>query len=215
LQSGVSDQVTAWICTSDPKAAEDLAHRIATRGYHTIDQASTSSHLALHHAAQALLTNACDAALVVGWTLLDESIYQDRTHEAIFSPTNRVRAFDQAANGLLLGEGMAAVVLQRAVDATAKVHALLLGSAVTQNSPETPRTWPDQAAEERAIWGALHTAHVRPQDVHFVEMVANGTSMGDHTEVHAVASVLGRHGVALGGFNANLGHPRTAAGWCR
>ena len=77
---------------------------------------STSSHVAIHNASRALLTPTFDAALVVGIQLFhggSEFYHQcDATGQKVQSQTDKVRAFDEAADGLLFGEGIAAVVLQ-------------------------------------------------------------------------------------------------------
>ena len=83
-------------------------------------------------------------------------------------------------------------------------------ATTVQLDTSTGRTVPELIRE------ALSNANISADAVSFTEMVANGTDMGDYTEVQAVANNLladdRTSPLVLGGFNANLGHPTHACG---
>ena len=185
----------------------------------TVDHISTSSHVALHTACERLNRDKCEVAIVAASDLfLSTAFHQWSWDQGLLSPRGQINAFDQTADGTVYGEACVGLALRRAADTEPGVeqHALILGSAVVKNREGSRSYFPDQEAEETAILEALKVAGVKPGDIRFTEMVANGTVYGDDAELDAVYNVLGtcerRNPLVLGGFNANIGHATYCCG---
>ncbi|HYS41521.1 MAG TPA: polyketide synthase, partial [Pseudonocardiaceae bacterium] len=119
---------------------------LATRvGYHlnldgpalSVQTACSTSLVAIHLAAQALLNYECDAALAGGVTVrVPHGIGYQYQEGSIFSPDGHCRPFDAHANGTTVGSGAGVVVLKRLADAVAdgdRIDAVLLGTAINND----------------------------------------------------------------------------------
>jgi phthiocerol/phenolphthiocerol synthesis type-I polyketide synthase E len=123
-----------------------------------VDTACSSSLLAVHLAARSLRAGECDLAVVAGVSALVHPaamVQACRAH--MLAADGRCKTFDAAADGFLIGEGCGVVVLQRSTDATRdrrRLHALLRGSAVTQDGRSNGMTAPSRSAQVAVIKAA-------------------------------------------------------------
>ncbi|WP_327046160.1 acyltransferase domain-containing protein [Microbispora sp. NBC_01189] len=200
-------------------AANRLSYAFDLRGPSlSVDTACSSSLVAVHLAAQSLRNGESDAALVGGVSLaLSPVIGLNYGLLGGISPTGRCRAFDADADGIVRGEGVAVVLLERLSDAVRNgdpVIAVLRGSAVNQDGRTNGLTAPSAAAQSDVVRSAWRDAGVTPADVGLVETHGPGTRLGDPIEVAALAEVFGDDGVrcALGSVKTNMGHLEAAAG---
>lgn len=131
------------------------------------------------------------------------------------SPSGRARPFDVAADGLLVGEGCAAVAVMRGADARrrgvpsrATIAAIATGVDGGRSTPLRPD--PDgQLTVLRRAWRGLD-----PANAAFVEAHATGTPLGDRAEVEAASRFFtGRSApLPLASSKGASGHLLTAAG---
>lgn len=187
-----------------------------------VQTACSTSLVAIHLAAQSLLSGECDLALAGGATieLPHGHGYLFRENE-ILAKDGKCRPFDAEATGTLFGSGAGIVVLRRLEDALAdgdEVRAVLLGSAVN-NDGSQKAGWlaPSVQGQTDAALEALAVAGVDPSTVAFLEAHGTGTAVGDPIEVQALAQAYrGQDGmpspILLGSVKANIGHLDTAAG---
>ncbi|MEM7410829.1 MAG: amino acid adenylation domain-containing protein [Myxococcota bacterium] len=206
---------------------DNLATRVA---YHldlagpavTVQSGCSSSLVAVHLAAQSLLTGDSDVAIAGGVTV-NAGQGRGYLHQpgGINAPDGRCRAFDAAAAGTVFGSGVGAVVLKRLSDALADgdtVHAVVLGSAMNNDGAiKQGYTAPSIEGQATVVADALARAGVDPADVDFVEAHGTGTAIGDPIEVAALARAFGSAAAAsgstvLGSVKSNLGHLDAAAG---
>lgn len=149
---------------------------------HTFSNACSAS---LHAAglAQDLLADGYERVVVAGVDVLTASMYGllDRVH--LESP-ERVRPFDAARRGVLIGEGAAAVVLTRGQAAPGGVTL----RSVALGCDAFHVTAPDPDGIERTMRAALADAGVGPADIDVVYTHGTGTLLNDDAE----ATVLGR-----------------------
>ena len=188
----------------------------------SVQTACSTSLVAVHLAAQALLSYECDAALAGGVTVRVPHGVGYAYHEgSIFSPDGHCRPFDAAANGTTVGSGAGAVVLKRLADAVAdgdRIDAVLLGSAANNDGAgKVGYTAPSVTGQARAIAAAQAVAGVRPEEISAVEAHGTGTRLGDPIEVAALTKVFGdgadrQSPVLLGSVKSNIGHLDSAAG---
>jgi acyl transferase domain-containing protein/D-arabinose 1-dehydrogenase-like Zn-dependent alcohol dehydrogenase/acyl carrier protein len=189
-----------------------------------VQSACATSLLAVHLAKESLLRGECDVALAGGSSVSASQKPGYLTGvDGMLSASGTVRPFDVEADGTVFGDGVGVVVLQRLSDAIemgSPIHAVLLGSAITNDG--APRSKPSFVAPSpegqiQAIRGALSDADVSPESIGYVEAHGTGTRLGDPIEADSLTSVfaereLPKKSCALGSVKANVGHLRQAAG---
>jgi acyl transferase domain-containing protein len=200
--------------------ASRAAYELGLRGPAvTVQTGCSTSLVAIHLAAQALLAGDCDAALAGGATVIVPAQLGTYTEGGILAPDGRCRAFDAGAQGTVGADGVVLVVLKRLADALAErdhVHAVLLGSAINNDSDaKIGFTAPSIDGQVRVIRAAHAAAQVDPATIGFVEAHGTGTALGDPIEVAALTRAFA--GAApqrclLGSIKSNLGHTDAAAG---
>ena len=132
----------------------------------------------------------------------------------------RCKAFDDAADGYVRGEGCGVVVLKRLADARAdgdRVLAVVRGSAVNTDGRTSGLTVPSGTAQQEVMRAALADARLEPREVQYVEAHGTGTSLGDPIEVAALDAVYGQaagraSALRIGSVKSNIGHLESAAG---
>jgi 3-oxoacyl-[acyl-carrier-protein] synthase II len=106
----------------------------------------------------------------------------------------RARPFSPGRGGLLLGDAVAAIVLEAepaARDRNAPVLARIPGWARTGDAYHVCRPAPDGSGLGRAIGGALERAGLRPEQLGYVNANATGAPLADSAETAALRGVLG------------------------
>jgi 3-oxoacyl-[acyl-carrier-protein] synthase II len=129
-------------------------------------------------------------------------------------PERASRPFDKARDGFVLGEGAAALVLERGDAARARgarVHARLAGAGGTADGYDLVAPHPEGEGAARAIGAALRDAGLSPSDIGHVNAHATSTPVGDTAEAAAIRSSLGEH-VMVSATKSQTGHLLGAAG---
>ncbi|MFE0105837.1 type I polyketide synthase [Streptomyces sp. NPDC059009] len=202
--------------------ASQISYRLGLTGpAMAVQTACSSSLVAVHLAVQALLNGDCDQALVVAAGIPYPQAGHLAVPGGIHSPTGRCRPFDEHADGVVAGAGVAAVVLRRLDDATADgcdPYGVVLGTAINNDGATKAGYYaPSVDGQEAVIRAALHAADVPGDTVGYLETHGTGTRIGDPIEWSAAAAALGALGarpgqVAVGALKANVGHLDNAAG---
>jgi len=131
-----------------------------------------------------------------------------------YSQRGEVRPFDVAADGTLVGEGAATLVLKRLPDALAsgdRIYAVIRGLGVAGGATPTP----DAETYERALERAYADATLAPGRVSYLETHGSGIPLEDRVEAEALASFFGRAdraSCAIGSAKPTIGHTGAAAG---
>jgi 3-oxoacyl-[acyl-carrier-protein] synthase II len=129
-------------------------------------------------------------------------------------PERASRPFDKGRDGFVLGEGAAALVLERADAAKARgarIHARLAGAGGTADGYDLVAPHPEGEGAARAIAAALRDAGLTPADIGHVNAHATSTPVGDTAEAAAIRSSLGEH-VMVSATKSQTGHLLGAAG---
>jgi 3-oxoacyl-[acyl-carrier-protein] synthase II len=186
--------VERWAADGYPVRPEELhfaaAVRAAAPGVHavvTISNACSAAGYALALGQDLLELGEADAVLVAGADSMTESMLA-MIGRFDTEPTDRIRPFDAARTGVLLGEGAAAVVLVRE-DATARPLARLLGCGLSCDARY--ETAPDLAGVRRAMSDAFDRAGRGPGDVGLVFAHGTGTRLNDPAEAAVLSEVFG------------------------
>ncbi|WP_098011892.1 type I polyketide synthase [Streptomyces sp. sk226] len=225
-EAGSGDWMTAkqvQVGTYPDFVAARAAFRLGLTGPAlTVSTACSSSLVAVHLACQALRAGDADLMLVGSAALhLPQVSGHVPVKGSTLSPTGAVRAFDAAADGTVGGNGAAAVLLKPLARALADgdtVHAVILGSAVTNDGADKRGfAAPGAAGQRDAVLGALRAAGVDAASIGYVEAHGTGTLKGDPIEFAALTEAFRAHTdrtgfCALGSTKPAIGHLDSAAG---
>ncbi len=122
------------------------------------------------------------------------------------------RPFDQRRDGLVVGEGAGALILEE-LDHARRRGAPILGEvagfACTNNGGDLILPSPEGIVQ--CLRAALENARLAPQDVDLVSAHATGTKMGDVIEAQAIGRVYG-DGPAVTGLKSYMGHTMGSCG---
>ncbi|WP_198679281.1 type I polyketide synthase [Thermomonospora amylolytica] len=189
-----------------------IAARVAGRlglggAAYTVDAAGAASLAALGAACRELTAGTADMVLCGGADLhngiADYLLYASA---GALSPTGRCAPFDASADGTVLGEGVACVVLKRLADAERdgdRIYAVVksVGACATGRRPALDR--------------AYRAAGVDPARVGLVEAHGTGVPDDDRAELAALTETFAGAEpgqVVLGSVKSRIGHTRCAAG---
>jgi len=223
LMDGVGEFLVRHTSNDKDFFATRLSYLLDLRGpCVNVQTACSTSLVAVHLGAQALLSRECDMALVGGATILtrEPKGYLYREGE-ILSQDGHCRAFDAKASGTLFGSGAGAVILKRlgdALDDGDTVYAVVRGSAVNNDGAQKVGYMaPSVEGQAAAISEAMAVAGVDPRSITYVEAHGTGTNVGDPIEVAALTQAfrtgtVDRQFCGLGSVKANIGHLDHAAG---
>ncbi|HXG48306.1 MAG TPA: type I polyketide synthase, partial [Methylomirabilota bacterium] len=204
-------------------AATRVSFKLDLRGPSVnVNTACSTSGVAAHIACQSLLGGECDMALVGGARIRVPMRVGYRYEEGgILSPDGHCRAFDADAQGTVVGNGVAFVVLRRLSDALRdgdRIVAVILGSAINNDgASKAGFTTPSVRGQAAAIAEALAVAGVAADTIGYIEAHGTGTAVGDPIEVAALTKAFrrstDRNGFcAIGSVKTNIGHLDAAAG---
>jgi acyl transferase domain-containing protein/NAD(P)H-dependent flavin oxidoreductase YrpB (nitropropane dioxygenase family)/NAD(P)-dependent dehydrogenase (short-subunit alcohol dehydrogenase family) len=199
-----------------------IANRLDLGGVnYTVDAACAASLAAIDLAVKELVTGASDLVLC-GGADLHNAVHDYLLFSAVqaLSPTGRCRTFDAGADGIVLGEGVAALVLKRLEDAERdgdRIYAVVKGVGGSSDGRSLGLTAPNREGQVRALERAYRHAGVSPAEVGLIEAHGTGTVVGDRTELQTLADIFGRAGAApgscgLGSVKSQIGHTKCAAG---
>jgi acyl transferase domain-containing protein/NAD(P)H-dependent flavin oxidoreductase YrpB (nitropropane dioxygenase family)/NAD(P)-dependent dehydrogenase (short-subunit alcohol dehydrogenase family) len=218
-----------------PKLTEDsfpgvlsnvIAGRIANRldlggVNYTVDAACASSLAAVDLGCKELAAGTSDL-VISGGADLHNSINDYLLFASVhaLSATGKCRTFDAKADGIALGEGVAAVVLKRLEDAVRdgdRVYAVIKGVGGSSDGKNLGLTAPRKEGQIRALERAYERAGISPADVSLVEAHGTGTVVGDKTELATLNEFFDEAGAAhhactLGSVKSQIGHTKCAAG---
>ncbi|MGK5729469.1 beta-ketoacyl-[acyl-carrier-protein] synthase family protein [Streptomyces sp. URMC 124] len=129
-------------------------------------------------------------------------------------PAAASRPFAPDRSGLVVAEGAAVLVLERAETARARkapVRAILAGCGQSTDAHHPTSPHPDATGSQQAVEAALRHARLEPEAIEHVNAHATGTRLGDAAE----ALMIGRlfpHRPPVTSVKGSLGHSLGAAG---
>jgi 3-oxoacyl-[acyl-carrier-protein] synthase II len=129
-------------------------------------------------------------------------------------PERASRPFDKGRDGFVLGEGAAALVLERADAAAARgatIYARLAGAGGTADGYDLVAPHPEGEGAGRAILAAIRDAGLTAADIGHVNAHATSTPIGDTAEANAIRNAIGDHPLVTA-TKSQTGHLLGAAG---
>jgi len=199
-----------------------IANRLDLGGVnYTVDAACAASLAAVDMAVKELVSGSSDMVLCGGADLhnsINDYLMFSSVHA--LSPTGQCHTFDANADGIVLGEGVACVVLKRLADAERdgdRIYAVIKGVAGASDGKSLGLTAPRKDGQVRALDRAYAAAGVSPAEVGMVEAHGTGTIVGDRTELATLVDVYTKAGAqrgtcVLGSVKSQIGHTKCAAG---
>ena len=127
-------------------------------------------------------------------------------------PDRASRPFDEGRDGLVVGEGGGALVLEERDAARARgarVHAEVLGYAITCDGSHI--TSPTPEGMSAAMTSSLENAGLSPGNIEYINAHATGTEKGDIAESQAMELIFGT-GVPVSSTKSFTGHTLGACG---
>ena len=195
-----------------------LAVRTGVHGeLRTYVTACVSASTAVADGAAMIVARRAERAVAAAGYLVSEDDFALFDAGRALARDGRVRPFSAGRQGLLLGDGFAAVVLEsRAAAARRGVPALagLAGWGRAGDAFHVCRPHPDGTGTGRAITAALRRAGVAPARVGYVNAHGTATPYNDPAEASGLHLALGEHAarVPVSSTKSLHGHCLDAAG---
>ncbi len=203
-------------------AAGRVANRFDLGGLNcSIDAACASSLAALYLGVKELENRTSDMVIVGGAdTLQNPFTYLCFSKTQALSPLGKCRTLDQSADGTVLGEGIAVVILKRLADAERdgdRIYAVIKAVDAASDGRDKSLTAPRLEGQVRALQKAYTKAGFSPSTVGLIEAHGTGTVVGDQVEVQALNRVFNdqrsnQQSCAIGSVKSMIGHTKAAAG---
>ena len=163
----------------------------ATRVY---TSACVAASTAVADAAAAVARGRVTCVVVAAGYLVDPDQFALFDAGRALAPDGRVRPFSARRGGLLLGDGVGAVVVESASAAArrgAEILARLAGWGRSGDAYHVCRPRPDGAGLARAITAAVQRGSIRAEAIGYVNAHGSGTEHSDAAEAAALHLALG------------------------
>lgn len=192
---------------------------------YTLDAACASSLYAIDLAVQELLSGDLEAVITGGVAKADALFTQlGFCQLRAMGASGYLTPFDQKADGLIVGEGAAALVLKRLDTALAHGdHILAVIRGVGLSNDQTGNILAPQAEGQlRAMKNAWRKAGLSPASAGLIEAHGTATILGDRVEITTLKELLtddefdqpdaAAPAPVIGSVKSNIGHLLSAAG---
>lgn len=184
-----------------------------------LDTACSSSLAAVHYACQSLRNQESDLA-IVGSIKINLFPMKPKYYNKTESQDGHTRTYDENAEGLGIGEGVASVLLKPLSDAIRdkdSVYAVIHGTAMNTDGRTNGFTSPNSKAQARVIMDAWKDARINPMDVSYIETHGTATKLGDSIEISGINEAFShftkrKNFCAVGSVKTNIGHLDHASG---
>lgn len=176
----------------------------------TFSNACSAANHALGFAHDLLTLDECDIAIVAATDAITESMFGllDRVN-----PMNPeiLLPFDRNRRGVIMGEGAAAMVLEKETT-RAPVHAWLESVGISCDAFDI--TAPHKDGIVRAMCDAHQRAGIIPEDVDLLFVHGTGTVQNDINEAKAIQQVFNKapEKLRISGLKSLIGHTSGASG---
>jgi 3-oxoacyl-[acyl-carrier-protein] synthase II len=122
--------------------------------------------------------------------------------------------FDQAREGLVLGEGGAILVLESeelAIRRNAPIYGQILGFGFTCDADHVSAPAVDNRVASKAIEQCLHRSQLRKDQINYIHAHGTSTRLNDEREANLIKSIFGLQ-VAVSSTKGATGHTLGASG---
>ena len=174
-----------------------------------VSTACSSSAKVFGNAARMIEAGVCDAAVVGGVdSLCLTSLYGFNSLGLV--SREPCRPFDEARDGISIGEGAGFVLLEKRHCAR-DGEAMLLGVGESCDAHHMSTPHPDGTGARLAMQRALESAALRPRDIDYINLHGTATKSNDAAEDHATYDLFG-DAIPCSSTKGSTGHLLGAAG---
>ncbi len=187
----------------------------------SINTSCSSSLVAIDVACHKLRANEIDMAIAGGITVYNNPAAFVMMHNAgMLSATGKCRPFDDAADGIVVGDGAGAIVLKRLAEARREndqIYSVVRGIGTNQDGKTSGITVPSFLAQSRLVESIYRRNRIDAESIQYIEAHGTATKLGDPIEIHALTHAFSqfterKQFCGIGSLKANIGHTTAAAG---
>ncbi len=178
-----------------------------------IANACASGTNAIGHAFALIRAGEKTRVLCGGYDAISEMVFVGFDSLQASTP-EKIRPFDRARSGLVLGEGAALFALEEwesAIDRGAPIIAEITGYGISTDNHHLTQPHPSGIGPRQAMERALRSARRRPDEVDYINAHGTATAFNDATEGAAIAALFGAH-TPVSSTKSMMGHALGAAG---
>ena len=125
-------------------------------------------------------------------------------------PKTASRPFDKERDGFVLGEGGGALILEELEHAQkrgATIYAEMVGGGMSADAYHLTAPHPEGLGVINVMKYALEDAHMKPEDIDYINVHGTSTPLGDVAELIAIQKVFGEHA-----YNLNISATKSMTG---
>lgn len=189
----------------------------------TFTSGSTSSSIAIGYGFNAIRKGELDILIAGGseapiWpSILASFCKVDVLSKRNDQPDKASRPFDKFRDGFILGEGSGMMILeelQHALNRNATIYAEILGFYANCDAYHATSPDPEGTYIAKAMQLALENAHVKPEEIDYINAHGTSTILNDKIETMAIKKVFGAHAkkLAVSSTKSMIGHLLGACG---
>ncbi len=188
-----------------------VAHRLGLTGPNmTINTACSSSAKVFATASRWLNSKIVDAVVVGGADTLCLSVLYG-FHSLQLVSANPCRPFDEARDGISLGEAAGFAILMRAEDAQESLPIQLSGYGESSDAYHMSHPHPEGSGAKLAIEQALAQSGLNPADIDYINLHGTASKANDHIEGNLVGQLFPNR-TLMSSTKGWTGHTLGAAG---